>query len=596
MSAQPVPAAVPFDDSRRLTGANLYFDRPGAVLEVVPGVAFDDAAQARWRQRVAQARAALGWPDAQPAVVRAHAGGASLAIAAPADGLFTATEVNEWALYAALGLRPGPESVDGEDQPPRPHPAHFDEAEALRQLAGAARAEAVRNEPLMALLQAARTRGLPAHADDALLSIGEGATSQLWPLAALPEPDAVAWSRLRGIPKALVTGSNGKTTTVRLLAALLADDGRRVGYSCTDGVVVDGARAAAGDYSGPAGARTVLRAPGVQAAVLETARGGMLRRGLAVDDADAAIVTNVSADHFGEYGIDDLDALAEAKLVVARGLRPDGLLVLNASDPLLAAHAADVQGRRIGWFAQDLERACARGLPACGGRDGRLRLTTATAEWDLGAIADMPLTVGGAARYNIENIAAAALAAHALAVAPDRIAAVLSRFGASNADNPGRLQRWHLGGVEVVLDYAHNPEGLQGLFELASGLRHGRMALLLGHAGNRRDEDYRAVAEVVARARPDRVWLKDIGGNYLRGRKSGDVAHLLHEALHGFGMPLDALPICLDEAQAAREALAWAETGDLLLLPVHEPSKRAAVVALLDRLRSEGWRPGQALP
>jgi hypothetical protein len=122
------------------------------------------------------------------------------------------------------------------------------------------------------------------------------------------------------------------------------------------------------------------------------------------------------------------------------------------------------------------------------------------------------------------------------------------------------------------------------------------MALLLGHAGNRLDEDFRALAEVAAGAKPDRVWLKDIGGDYLRGRASGDVAMLLRAALLASGMAEDALPVCLDEAQAAREALAWARPGDLLVLPIHEPARRDVAVALLDALQSSGWRAGEPLP
>ncbi|MCW5579341.1 MAG: Mur ligase [Dokdonella sp.] len=587
--------AAPFDDSRRLTGANLHFDAPGVVLETAPRVAFDAAAEARWRACVARARAALGWPEAA-CIVRRHGHGASLAFPAPVAGLFTATEINEWALYQALGRHAGPVSIDCEGQPPRPHPAHFDDVEALRRLRDAAVAEQQQSLALCALLEAAQARGVPARWDDAALSLGEGAFGKCWPLAALPTPEQVPWAGLRGVPKALVTGSNGKTTTVRLLAALLAEGGRAVGYSCTDGVFVGGERLEAGDYSGPAGARTVLRAPQVQAAVLETARGGLLRRGLAVDGAQAAIVTNVSEDHFGEYGIDSLTDLAEVKLTVAKALAEDGLLVLNATDPTLVAQAAQVRGIRIGWFAQELAAAQVRGLPACGGRAGRLILRTLEGEHDLGAIAAMPLTVAGAARYNIENVAAAALAAQAMGVKDTDSARVLAHFGADNADNPGRLQRWQFGDVDVLLDYAHNPEGLHGLLELAGTLRSGRVGILLGHAGNRREADYIAVANTVAAAHPDRVWLKDIGGNYLRGRASGEIAHILRDVLHAQGIPLDALPVCLDEAQAAREALAWARPGDLLLLPVHEPSKREVVVALLDRLQAEGWRPGKVLP
>ena len=209
----------------------------------------------------------------------------------------------------------------------------------------------------------------------------------------------------------------------------------------------------------------------------------------------------------------------------------------------------------------------------------------------------MPLTVGGSARYNIANIAAASLAAFALDIDSKTIAAVLARFGASNADNPGRLQRWMLGDVQVLLDYAHNPDGLRGLLQVAEGLRSGgRLALLLGHAGNRLEDDFRALAAVAAEAKPDRVWLKDIGGDYLRGRASGEVAAILFGALRASGMDADALPVSLDEAQAAREALQWARPGDLLVLPIHEPERRDVVVALLDRLRDEGWHAGRPLP
>lgn len=585
----------PFEDSRRLTGANLYFDGSGAALETAAGLAFDAGTLQRWRANIVRARALFGWPDAA-IVIREHATGASLAFEAPFDQLYVAAEMNEWALYSALGLRASDKPVhDDEGQTPRPHVAHFDDGEALRQLQALAAAEA--KPALRALVAAARDRGVPAHADDDVLSIGEGVAAQAWPLDALPDIDAVPWPRLHAIPKAVVTGSNGKTTTVRLLVAMLRAHGLHAGYSSTDGLFIDGERVEPGDYSGPVGARTVLRHARVDAAVLETARGGLLRRGLVASDARVAVVTNISPDHFGEYGIHTLDHLASVKLVVAKALAADGLLVLNADDTLLVRHAAATGITRIGWFALALDDARARGALACGVRDGRLVLSRNGIEHDLGEVDAMPLTMGGAARYNIANIAGAVLAADAMGVPVDTIADVLSRFGTANDDNPGRLQRWTLGDVEVLLDYAHNPDGLRGLLDVAAGLRRGgRMGLLLGHAGNRLESDFHALADVAAQAKPDRIWLKDIAGDYLRGRASGDVAMILRDALLASGMSEVNLPVCLHETLAVREALAWAEAGDLLVLPVHELERRDEVVALLDRLRDEDWRAGMPVP
>ena len=338
------------------------------------------------------------------------------------------------------------------------------------------------------------------------------------------------WSELHGIPLAVVTGSNGKTTTVRLLAAMARAQGWNTGYSCTDGLFVGLERVDSGDWSGPAGARTVLRDPTVDAAILETARGGLLRRGIAIRDARAAVVTNVSPDHFGEYGIHALDDLADVKLTVAQALAPDGLLVLNADDSLLLQRAPALD-QRIGWFAlddgqpqlqshrnkgwHDLRGARWAPAPACRG-----------VLHDLGVVAAMPITLGGTARYNIANAAAAALAACAMGIrrgAHRRGARALRR---SAGDNPGRLQRWRYGdgpdGLQVFLDYAHNPDGLHGLLQVAGSTRGpGRLGLVLGQAGNREDSDIRALAAVAARFRPDRVWLKDIGGEYMRGRAAG---------------------------------------------------------------------------
>lgn len=573
---------TPFEDSRRLTGGSVWLPTCGAVLETTPGVAVDAALLEAWRDGVVRMRAALAWAE-DLVVATPHPGGATLAFAAPADQLFCATEVNEWALQAALP----PVQRDTYDLMHAPgHPAAWDEADALRTLRALSRMEAA--PALVALLDAARAHALPALVDDELLTLGSGGGGRSWPIASLPAPDAVPWTSLHAAPTAIVTGSNGKTTTVRLLAALARAHGWRVGSSNTEGLVVDGETLRSGDYSGPVGARTVLRDARVDAAVLETARGGLLRRGLAVDRADVAVVTNISADHYGEYGVFDLARIAQVKLGVALALGTHGLLVLNGDDAVLrqAATALDV---RIGWFGLDFESpalfaARAAGLPTCGVRGGRLLLHRDRLTSDLGAVALMPLSVDGRARYNIANLAAAALAGSELGVAPATIAHIFACFGADNADNRGRLERWTIDGVSVWLDYAHNPDGLGALLDVVrGGAAVGRLGLLFGQAGNRRDEDLRALADTAARWSPSRVVLKDIVG-YERGRADGAVAAVLRAGLLEGGVPQDAISYRGDEVDAVRDLLAWAQPGDTLVLPVHGVVARRAIIALLDGL------------
>ena len=591
--------ALPFNASRRLIGPNLFFAYTGAVLEVA-GLDLDEALLEGWRVRVARARERLGWK--LPGVVaRPHSGGASLALAAPCDQLYTATEVNEWALCATLlardpqrwsGLEAHLVSAALEDaaDPQALITPVLEEAAALARLERHAGAEA---RPLLhPVLQAAAQRDLPHVLDDEVVTLGSGAGARDFALAELPPPGALPWEQLHDIPTALVTGSNGKTTSVRLLAACARAQGLTCAYNCTDGVFVNQEMLASGDYSGPTGAWRVLREPRAAAAVVEAARGGILRRGIAVSQAQVALVTNISADHFGEYGIDDLEGLADVKLTVAAVVSPGGLLVLNAEDAMLRAKAGTLAARfghvpALGWFALDADLPVLRahraaGGATCGVRGGRLILNHAGGEHDLGAVAAMPLTVDGSATYNIANLAGAALAASALGIAPARIAEVFARFGLRAGDNMGRMMRFERNGVRVLVDYAHNPEGLRGLLLVAEHLRgaSGRLGMLLGHAGNRRDSEIAAVARVAAEFHPALIVVKE-NEAHLRGRESGEIPRLIRAELLRAGLPEAAVPVRLSELEAARCALEWARPGDVLALPVHSAAARAAVLELL---------------
>ena len=321
-----------------------------------------------------------------------------------------------------------------------------------------------------------------------------------------------------------------------------------------------------------------------------------MRRGLAVQRANVAAVTNISADHFGEYGIHDLSGLADVKLTVARALSKDGVLVLNADDEVLMQKANRFDCHHSYFSVQENNSHIAQlktsGATVCYLANDHLFLN----DEDLGSAIDMPLSMAGSAKYNIANLAAAACIAFSLGVNVSAIKTTLQRFGKMNTDNPGRLQRWQLGGINILSDYAHNPEGLHGFLSIVKTLQNnGRLALLLGQAGNRENKDIRELAIVAAEFKPDFIVLKDIDG-FIRGRDAGEVAGILQLALVELGISSDTIAVQLDEVEAVRTILAWAKTGDTLALPIHSTNGRAEIEQLMHVLEQTQWKAGETLP
>ena len=567
-------------ESRRLTGHSLLQEKEGAVLEVALAPGEADAVIRAWSEQARALLAAVGWGD-EEVTVRRFSSGASFGISAPIDALYAATEVNEEAWRAAEAVLRG-------EAPPDPHAV----AASLRRAI-----ERERNPALLTLREAAEARGVAFLHDDEQVTVGLGAGSLSWPVEEIPPPGQIPWESIHDIPVVLVTGTNGKTTTVRLLAAMGRISGLVTGSTTTDRVEVMGEMIEEGDFSGPGGARTLLRDRRVELAILETARGGLLRRGLAIRHAEAAAVTNIAADHLGELGVENVGALADAKMVVARMLGPEGRLILNGDDPLLVARAGSSPAPVV-WFSLDPERPSFQALL----RDETTAWVLHGSEierwhggWKqtLAHVDEIPITFGGAARYNVANALSALALGAAIRLPDEAMLRALRHVEGSAEDNPGRGNLFELGGARILLDYAHNPHGVAAVIDLAVNLPARRRLILLGQAGDRDDDSLRELAQTAWRFRPDRIVLKEIP-ELLRGRPAGEVTAVLEDELRRLGVDRAVLDRAPNELEAVREALAWARPGDLLLLLVHK--QRDEVLALLGQLRGARWEAGQPLP
>ncbi len=363
------------------------------------------------------------------------------------------------------------------------------------------------------------------------------------------------------VPVVAVTGTNGKTTTSRMVAHIAMAGGQHVGWSSTDGIYVDGVHVEQGDFSGPSGAGRVLAHPEVQVAVTETARGGILLKGIGLTHNDVSVVTNVTADHLGLHGIDTLDQLAEVKGVVPRITRRGGWCVLNAEDPRVYAMRSTIRGR-LWIFCRDASAPMVRETLDAGGRvttvvDEQITVLTSDGDADqLIDLADVPMTLAGLSRYNVENALAAASAALAVGIRRGAVVEGLGTFLPDIEHNPGRMNFFRLGETTVVMDLAHNEAGLEAMFEVLHGVRRdgGRVLLGLGVLGDRTDELVRALGEIGARHSD----LMVIGHKqkYLRGRTTDELDEIARagaadvgvEDVASYPTELTALQALLDQA------------------------------------------------
>ncbi len=510
--------------------------------------------------------AALGWgaPEFNAVLL---VGGVSLAFTAPLDALYAASELNEWAYASCAHL------IDGAEEP------DFDQAvDALRQSA-----DEESNPRLLDVQRLADAHGVTLLWDDDEASLGLGRYSMTWPVRELPDPETIDWAIYRDVPIGLVTGTNGKTTSVRLATNILRQTGRSIGLSSTDWIAVNDRIMDRDDWSGPGGARAVLREQAVDLAILETARGGLLRRGLGVERANASLITNISEDHIGDFGSRNLDELLDIKWITARVVENGGRLVLNADDPLLVERARRHAGEIV-WFSMDAKNAVVAAHVGDGGLafvadggellkvDGSERVTICRAE-------EIPITMQGAALHNVANALGASALTWCLGVSLADIRSGLSSM--SQGDNPGRCNIYDVDGRTVLVDFAHNPGAMKALFMMAEALPGKRRVLCFGHAGDRPDDLLQEITRDAWSIGLDRVIISELA-DYHRGREHGDIYRVIRDELLRIGARAEQVEHNEIEIDSFKSALEWAKKGDLVIMIALASAR--AVRQLLDEL------------
>jgi cyanophycin synthetase len=374
----------------------------------------------------------------------------------------------------------------------------------------------------------------------------------------------------RRIPAVGITGTNGKTSTTRLLAHIARTAGKSVGWSSSSGVYINGEKVIEGDYTGPSGARRVLLDPAVEIAVLETARGGILLRGLAYESNDVGVFLNVTADHLYLQGVETLETLAEVKSVVVQVTRREGLVVLNADDPIVLAQRKRVQAPVL-LFSQSPENpALVEHISADGRavvRDGdRILAVDRQERREIAVLSDVPMTFNGAARHMVENALAGCGAAIGLGFSIEEIAAGLKTFRSDVQSNAGRLNVFKHDGRLIVVDYAHNESGLAELLSFSRTLmpEGGCLRAIIGTAGDREDEVLVGLGRIAGQS-VDRVYIKENPG-YLRGRELGAANEIMRSGLAEAGA-LDRLAgYYPGEHQALLAALEDSAPGDAIAI------------------------------
>jgi len=544
------------DDSRRLTGPNLFGDITGAIIDVDIENIDSTVVIRSWKKHAKQLLTQLDWQD-EKIMHRIFHGGASFVITAPIDVLYAATEINEaaWQLTCNEII----EQVNDDSVTNITDIVH-----TLKKSIAAAQ-----NPQLIAMQQHAKKNNVVFLSDDEHVSIGYGPNCQIFDVDKLPDIKDIHWQAAQDIPVALITGTNGKSTTVRLASSVAAAANKSCGITSTDYIRVGQDILDTGDYSGPGGARTLLRHPKTEVAFLEVARGGLLRRGLGINQASTALITNVAEDHLGQYGINSLTDMVEAKFIVRQAINQEQNLILNADDAGCVSFAKTLHNTIV-WFSWSgsnpvIQQHLKNNGSACYVEGDTLYYQSAGNKQEVIQINDIPITLNGAAKHNIHNALAVVALCFSMGFNQEHIAVGLKKFSTTPEDNPGRGNLFERDGYKVLVDFAHNDHGLSLMAQTMLNMKAKRRLIMLGQPGDRSNEAIGNFVTAALAANPDKLIICE-SEYYLRGRELGEVPQLIHDFALQQGMRKDQLIITKDSIEGTKTALDWAQKDDLLLL------------------------------
>lgn len=552
----PDSSRLVVDGCRRLTGASLVWSETGAILDVLIEDMDQDAVLDCWYRQVNSVLAEVNWNHPE-LTHRRFENGFNLLLAAPIDQLYSAVMVLETGWYFCacelLGI----------------------EVEAPQVLLDDIREQiqSEKNNALTALEAAAMDHGVDLLFDDDIVSVGHGVGSASFTVDQIPAPGQVNWASIHDVPVALITGTNGKSTSVRLLDGIARSAGQQSGVTSTDFVRIGDDTLDRGDYSGPGGARLLLRDPRLEVAFLEIARGGILRRGLALRHARVALVTNVASDHLGQYGVNTLAALTETKFAVSKALAENGVLVVNADDAQIVDYLAHNPQQNLCWFSLDksnprIQRQMKNRGRCCFVDDGSIVNFDGDSLEQICNINDIPMTLNGVALHNVRNALGATGVASAMDYTAEQIGAGLCRFNSDERDNPGRLNHFQLAnGSRVIVDFAHNAHSVEAVTSTVGRMPARHKWALFGSAGDRSDDEIAAIARGVCAIEPDQVVIVEVE-DYLRGRAPGEVSAIMKQACLQSGMAENKIHFAESPLAGVKLAIERMQADDLGMLLV----------------------------